>query len=202
MKWMKTLACGLCSWSLGQMDGEPLPSFIWIVWCRLFICYQSMAQHLFWRIFIFLTHWTRGFWDLNTAHKVGFFFSAFVNRLTNYVIRYHILIRKYDIIAMPPFPKMMHKHCKPIFWAPGWVLHKLDDTRIQINVSDRLLPKIKSSTCPSCLTAGLFTLQHHAWGWIFCLSTKALIQHDKNLMFRSSWCLVSCWSILGGFQTC
>jgi len=58
------------------------------------------------------------------------------------VIRHHILIRKYDIIAVPPFPETMHKRRKPIFWAPGRVLHKLDDTRMQINVSDRLLPKI------------------------------------------------------------
>ena len=77
----------------------------------------------------------RGFWDLNPARKVRFFFPAFVHGLTNYVIRHHILIRKYDIFAMPLFPKMHHK---PIFWAPSQVLHKLDDNEIQINVSDRL----------------------------------------------------------------
>jgi hypothetical protein len=62
---------------------------------------------------------------------------------------------------MPPFPEKMHKHGKSILWAPGRVPHKLDGTRIQINVSDRLLAKIKSSTCPSCLTAGLLAFQHH-----------------------------------------
>ena len=52
---------------------------------------------------------SRGFQDLNLACKVRFFFSAFVNRLTKYVIRHTIQVRKYDIIAMPPFPKTMHK---------------------------------------------------------------------------------------------
>ena len=28
---------------------------------------------------------------------------------------------------MPPFPKIHHK---PIFWAPGQVLHKLDDNKM------------------------------------------------------------------------
>ena len=28
------------------------------------------------------------------------------------------------------------KHHKPIFWAPGQVLHKLDDTVLQVDVSD------------------------------------------------------------------
>ena len=87
---------------------------------------------------------------------------------------------------------MTHRCRKPIFWAPGWVPHRLYSTRIQINVSDRLFPKFSSKTYPSCLTASLFTLQHHTWGWICCLSTKALIQHDNNLTFRSSWCLASC----------
>ena len=110
---------------------------------------------------------TRGYWDLKLTHKVGFFFfSAIVNGLTNYVIRHPILIRKYDIITMPPFPETMHKHRKPIFWAPGWVPHKLDDTILQVNVSDRLLLKIESSTYPSCLTVGLFALQHQAWGQV------------------------------------
>ena len=95
----------------------------------------------------------RGFRDLNPARKVGLFFSAFVDGLSNYVIRHPIQIWKYDIIAMP-FPETMHKRREPMFWAPGRVLHKLDDTRIQINVSDRLFPKIKSNTCPSCLQGG------------------------------------------------
>ena len=131
-----------------------------------------------------------GIW---TRHvRSNLFFSAFVDGLTSYVIRHHLQIGKYYIIAVPPFPETMHKHRKPIFWAPGRVLHKLDDTRIQINASDRIFTKIISSTCPSCLTTGLFTLQHHAWCQICCLSTKALIQHNKNLTFMSSWCLVSC----------
>ena len=47
---------------------------------------------------------SRGYLDLKPTHKVGFFFSAIVDGLTNYVIRHPILIRKYDIIAVPPFP--------------------------------------------------------------------------------------------------
>ena len=49
-------------------------------------------------------HNSKGYLDLKLTHKVGFFFSAIVDGLTNYVIRHPILIRKYDIIAMPPFP--------------------------------------------------------------------------------------------------
>ena len=37
----------------------------------------------------------RGFRDLNPTRKVGFFFSAYVDGLTNYVIRHSFLIRKF-----------------------------------------------------------------------------------------------------------
>ena len=50
---------------------------------------------------------TRGFRDLNPTCKVRF--SAFVEGLTNYVIRYPIQIRKYDITAVPSYPETMHK---------------------------------------------------------------------------------------------
>ena len=78
----------------------------------------------------------RGYWDLKPTHKVVFFFLAIVNGLTNYIIKHPILIRKYDIIAMPLFPETMHKCHKPIFWAPGQILHKLDDTILEVNVSE------------------------------------------------------------------
>ena len=61
----------------------------------------------------------RGFQDLNLARKVGIFFPAFVDGLTIYVIRHHILIWKYDITAVPPFSEMIHRHHKFIFCAPG-----------------------------------------------------------------------------------
>ena len=53
---------------------------------------------------IFYLFWTRGYLDLKPTHKVGFFFSAIVDGLTNYVIMHPILIKKYDIITVPPFP--------------------------------------------------------------------------------------------------
>ena len=54
----------------------------------------------------------RGFWDLNLAHKVRIFFYSLCWWTNNPNM-------KYDIITMPPFSEMIHRHCKSIFCAPG-----------------------------------------------------------------------------------
>jgi len=76
------------------------------------------------------SQYPRGVRDLNPARKVGFFFPATVDGLTNYVIRHHFLIGKCDIIAMPPSPRRCTGVANPFSGAPGRVPHKLDGTRI------------------------------------------------------------------------
>jgi len=84
-------------------------------------------------------------------------------------------------------------HHTPIFWEPGPVPHKLDGTRIGCKLVRCTIPKNESNTCPSCLTAGLFTFQHCS---TLRLDTSALADHPDpyprvfsalNAALGSSW---------------
>ena len=75
--------------------------------------------------------WTcQGWSGIWFRHLVSLFFSAWVGKLTNYIIRHMSKYSKYDIIAGQPFLEKMYKHHKPTFWVLAPTQHMSDGTNM------------------------------------------------------------------------